>query len=105
MTRAEALRHALAFALRNVHVGAKRLKLDEDTRWRLAGEAIDDLRKYGGWKELDEERRLGCRRRVSRATTARVEGKARLVCSLVDRAYKEWERYVRTSRTLSESKW
>lgn len=49
------LRHALAFALRKVHVGAKRLKLDEDTRWQLAGEAIDELRRYGGWKELDEK--------------------------------------------------
>jgi hypothetical protein len=55
MTRAEALRHALAFALRKVHVGPKRLKLDEDTRWNLAGEAIDELRRYRGWKELDQE--------------------------------------------------
>jgi hypothetical protein len=46
MTRAEALRHALAFALRKVHIGRKRLKLDEDTRRQLAGERppsfIDD---------------------------------------------------------------
>jgi hypothetical protein len=55
MTRAEALRHALAFALSKVHVGPKRLKLGEDTRWQVAGEAIDELRKHGGWKELDEE--------------------------------------------------
>ncbi len=55
MTRAEVLRHGLAFALRNVHVGPKRLKLDEATRWQVAGEAIDELRKFGGWNELDEE--------------------------------------------------
>lgn len=55
MTRAEALRHALAFALRKVHVGPKRLRLGEDTRWQVAGEAIDELRRYGGWQALDEE--------------------------------------------------
>jgi hypothetical protein len=55
MTRAEALRHALAFALRKIRIGPKRLKLDQDTRWQLAGEAIDELRRYGGWKDLDEE--------------------------------------------------
>ena len=55
MTRAEALRHALAFALRKVHVGPKRARFDEDARWQIAGEAIDELRRYGKWKELDEE--------------------------------------------------
>jgi hypothetical protein len=55
MARAKALRHALAFALRKVHVGPKRAKLDEDTRWQVSGEAIEELRKHGGWKELDEE--------------------------------------------------
>jgi hypothetical protein len=55
MTRAEVLRHNLSFALRTVHVGPKRLKLDDETRWQIAGEAIEELRRYGGWKELDEE--------------------------------------------------
>jgi hypothetical protein len=55
MTRAEFLRHALTQALRRVHVGAKKLKLDEDTRWQIAGEAIEELRRYGGWQALDEE--------------------------------------------------
>jgi hypothetical protein len=36
-------------------VDPKRAKLDEDIRWQLAGATIDELRKYGGWKELDEE--------------------------------------------------
>ena len=45
MTRAELLRHALTQALRRVHVGAKKLKLDEDTRWQIAGEAIEELRR------------------------------------------------------------
>jgi hypothetical protein len=55
MTRAELLRHALTQALRRVHVGAKKLKLDEDTRWQIAGETIEELRRYGGWQALDEE--------------------------------------------------
>ena len=54
MTRAELLRHALSQALRRVHIGAKKLKLDEETRWQIAGEAVEELRRYGGWKELDE---------------------------------------------------
>ena len=40
MTRTELMRHALAQALRRVHVGAKKLKLDEETRWQIAGEAV-----------------------------------------------------------------
>ena len=38
MTRVELIRHALSQALRSV-----------------AGEAVEELRRYGGWKELDEE--------------------------------------------------
>jgi len=37
-----------------VHVGAKKLKLDEETRWQIGGEAVEELRRYGGWK-VDEE--------------------------------------------------
>jgi hypothetical protein len=32
MTRAELMRHALSQALRRVHIGPKKLKLDEETR-------------------------------------------------------------------------
>jgi len=39
MTRAELMRHALTQALRRVHIGPKKLKLDEETRWQIAGEA------------------------------------------------------------------
>jgi len=28
-----------------VHVGAKKLKLDEETRWQIAGEAVEELRR------------------------------------------------------------
>ena len=38
MTRAELMRHALSQALRRVHIGPKKLKLDEETRWQIAGE-------------------------------------------------------------------
>ena len=55
MTRAELMRHALSQALRRVHIGPKKLKLDEETRWQIAGETVEELRRYGGWKELDEE--------------------------------------------------
>ena len=48
MTRAELMRHALSQALRRVHVGAKKLKLDEETRWQIAGEAVEELSRYGG---------------------------------------------------------
>ena len=54
MTRAELMRHALSQALRRVHIGPKKLKLDEETRWQIAGEAVEELRRYGGWK-VDEE--------------------------------------------------
>jgi hypothetical protein len=47
--------HALSQALRRVHIGPKKLKLDEETRWQIAGEAVEELRRPGGWKELDEE--------------------------------------------------
>ena len=53
MTRAELMRHALSQAPRRVHIGPKKLKLDEETRWQIAGEAVEELRRYGGWKELD----------------------------------------------------
>jgi len=56
MTRAELMRHALTQALRRVHdLAGKKLKLDEEIRWQIAGEAIEELRRHGGWKELDEE--------------------------------------------------
>ena len=48
MTRAELMRHALTRALRRVHIGPKKLKLDEETRWQIAGEAVEEVRRYGG---------------------------------------------------------
>jgi hypothetical protein len=42
-------------ALRKVHVADKRMNLDEETRWQVVGEAVEELRRYGGWKWLDEE--------------------------------------------------
>jgi hypothetical protein len=38
-----------------VHASRQKLKLDEETRWDFAGEDGEKLRRYGGWKELDEE--------------------------------------------------
>ena len=46
MTRAELMRHALSQALRRVHdLAGKKLKLDEETRWQIAGEAVEELRR------------------------------------------------------------
>ena len=46
MTRAELMRHALTQALRRVHIGPKKLKLDEETRWQIAGKAVAALRRF-----------------------------------------------------------
>ena len=40
MTRAELLRHALSRALRKMHAGRQKLRLDEETRWQIAGESF-----------------------------------------------------------------
>ena len=41
MTRTELMRHALSQALRKVHIGPKKPKLDEEPRWQIAGEAVE----------------------------------------------------------------
>jgi len=33
----------------------QKLKLDEDMRWQITGESIEELHRYGGGKALDEE--------------------------------------------------
>ena len=43
--------NALSQALRKVHAGPQKLELDEDTRWQIAGEAIEELRRHGGDEE------------------------------------------------------
>ena len=55
MTRAELLRHALSHRHSTRCMRPTKTKLDEETRWQIAGEAIEELHRYGGWKELDEE--------------------------------------------------
>jgi hypothetical protein len=47
MTRAELMRHALTQALRRVHIGPKKLKLDEETRWQIAARPSGELRRHG----------------------------------------------------------
>jgi len=42
--RRTVLRQALTQALRRAHIGTKKLKLDEETRWQVAGEAVEELR-------------------------------------------------------------
>jgi hypothetical protein len=46
MRGAELMRHTLSQARRRVHVVPKKLKLDEETRWQIAGEAVGELRRF-----------------------------------------------------------
>ncbi len=55
MTRAELLRIALAHALGKLRFKRAPLGISEESRLKLAEQAIAELRRYGGWKELDEE--------------------------------------------------
>ena len=45
MTRAESPAPRAHAALRRAHVGVKKLKLNEETRWQIAGEAVEELRR------------------------------------------------------------
>ena len=53
-THADALKFALAFALRSVRLDRHRLGLSEETRYRIAGEAVDYLIRDGRWPELNQ---------------------------------------------------
>ncbi len=57
-TRAESLKFALAFALRSVKLDRHRLGLSEETRYRIAGEAVDYLIRDGRWPELNDRPEL-----------------------------------------------
>lgn len=58
-TKAYLLRSSIAYALSGVRLQRGRqfskLGLTEDERYVLAARVIAELRKYGEWKELDEE--------------------------------------------------
>ncbi len=56
-TKGDLLKFALAFALRAVRLHRFRLGLSEEDRYRVAHDAVAELRKHGGWRELDEEAR------------------------------------------------
>jgi len=53
-TKGELLRHAIAFALRNVRLSGRRFDLTEDDRMRVADDSLRKLRRYGEWRELDD---------------------------------------------------
>jgi len=55
-----------------VHAGRQKLKLDEETRWQVAGEAIDELGRYGGWKARSM-RKLQSPIRTRQTTSANAE--------------------------------
>lgn len=54
MTRADVLKHALSFALSKLRFKRAPLGIPEHERWKLADDAVNELRKFGHWKELDE---------------------------------------------------
>jgi hypothetical protein len=53
-TKDELLRHSIAFALRNVRLYGRPLRLTEEARLRVAAETIREIRKHGEWRELDD---------------------------------------------------
>lgn len=57
-TRADAVRYALAFTLRGVKLARHSLGLAEETRYRIAGEAVDHLVRDGRWPELNDRPEL-----------------------------------------------
>jgi hypothetical protein len=55
MTRAQVLKHCLAYALSKLRFKRAPLGIPEDARMQLADEAVKELRRFGHWKELDED--------------------------------------------------
>lgn len=53
-TRGDTLKHALAFALRNVRLERHRLGLSEESRYKIADETVRYLTQYNEWPELKE---------------------------------------------------
>ncbi|MGZ5866974.1 MAG: hypothetical protein ACXWKC_16485 [Xanthobacteraceae bacterium] len=43
------------FALIKVRLWGKKLKLSDEERLAIADETIKELRRYGGWRDLDDE--------------------------------------------------
>ncbi len=54
-TKATLLRHSISFALIGVRLWGKKLKLSDEERLAIADETIKELRRYGGWRDLDDE--------------------------------------------------
>jgi hypothetical protein len=53
-TKATVLRFSLAYALRGVRLARHRLGLTEEQRYEIADETIREMRRFGGWRDLDE---------------------------------------------------
>jgi hypothetical protein len=58
-TKGSLLRFSIAYALSSVklHLGRRfvALKLTEEQRYAIAEQTIEQMRKFGEWKELDDE--------------------------------------------------
>jgi hypothetical protein len=48
------LRFAIAFALRKTRTARHRLGLSEEARFQVADDTISEMRRYGQWRELDD---------------------------------------------------
>jgi len=44
-----------ALNLRTLRLRQNNAWVSPPSLWQIAGEAVEELRRYGGWKELDEE--------------------------------------------------
>jgi hypothetical protein len=53
-TKGSILCFSIAFALSSVRLNRFRLGLSEEQRYEVAERTILELRKHGGWKDLDE---------------------------------------------------
>jgi hypothetical protein len=53
-TKASLLRFAIAYALRRVRLARRRLGLSEEQRYEIADETLREMRRFGGWRDLDE---------------------------------------------------
>jgi hypothetical protein len=53
-TKASLLRFSLAYALRRVRLARHRLGLTEEQCYAVADETIREMRRFGGWSDLDE---------------------------------------------------
>ena len=53
-TKGDLLIYCLAFELSRVRLDRRKLDLTEEERYQLAADVVAQMRKRGGWRDLDE---------------------------------------------------